>query len=88
MQRRNLHQKQKNGARPQRGLPPAMGQFDFGPILPFLTTRVAEHHPVYKAAITNDLAAFMAALRDVGDGRLNHDIASELERISRNTPPS
>ncbi len=36
----------------------------------------------------NDLAAFMAALRDVGDGQLNHDIAGELERISRSAPPS
>ena len=65
-----------------------MGRFDFEPMMPFLRARLAEHHPVYRAAMANDLAAFMAALRDVGDGRLNHDIAGELERISRTAPLS
>ena len=65
-----------------------MGQFDFEPMMPFLRARLAEHHPVYKAAMANDLAAFMAALRDVGDGQLNHDIAGELERISRSASPN
>lgn len=74
--------------RPQRAAAPKMGQFDFGPMMPFLRERLPEHHPVYMAAMGNDLAAFMAALRDVGDGRLNHDIAGELERISRPTSPS
>jgi hypothetical protein len=65
-----------------------MGRFDFEPMMPFLGARLAKHHPVYRAAMENDLAAFMAALRDVGDGQLNHDIAGELERISRSAPPS
>ncbi|MHC4067595.1 MAG: hypothetical protein ACYSUI_24255 [Planctomycetota bacterium] len=74
--------------RPQMGTPPTMGRFDFEPMMPFLRARLPEHHPVYRAAMENDLAAFMAALRDVGDGRLNHDIAGELERMSRSAPPS
>ena len=63
-----------------------MGRFDFEPMLPFLRARLAEDHPIYKAALESDLAAFMAALRAEGDGRLNHDIAGELERISRTEP--
>jgi len=65
-----------------------MGRFDFEPMMPFLSARIPENHPVYRAAKENDLAAFMAALRYVGDGQLNHDIAGELERISRSAPPS
>lgn len=65
-----------------------MGRFDSEPMMPFLRARLPENHPVYEAAKENDLAAFMAALRHVGDGRLNHDIAGELERISRSAPPS
>ena len=63
-----------------------MGQFDFEPMMSFLRARLSEDHPIFKAAQESDLAAFMAALRDEGDGQLNHDIAGELERISR--PPS
>ena len=59
------------------------GQFDFEPMMPFLRRRLPEDHPVLRAATEGDLAWFMAALRDVGDGQLNHDIASELERLSR-----
>ena len=44
-----------------------MGQFDFEPMMSFLRARLPEHHPVYRAALQNDLAAFMAALRDVGE---------------------
>lgn len=65
-----------------------MGGFDFEPMMPFLRERLSEQHPVLRAALENDLAAFMAALRDVGDGQLNHDIAGELERISRPGLPS
>lgn len=65
-----------------------MGQFDFEPMMPFLRERLSEQHPVFRAAVENDLAAFMSALRDVGDGQLNHDIAGELERMSRPGPPS
>ena len=36
----------------------------------------------------SNLADFMSALRDVGDGQLNHEIAGELERMSRSAPPS
>jgi hypothetical protein len=64
-----------------------MGRFDFEPMMSFLRARLPEHHPVYRAAMENDLAAFKAALRDVGDGQLNHDIAGELERISRSASP-
>jgi hypothetical protein len=67
---------------------PTMQRFDFEPMMPFLRERLAEDHPVYRAATENDLAAFMAALRDVGDGQLNHDIAGELERISRPALPA
>lgn len=73
--------------RPRRPTTPTMGRFNFEPMMPFLHERLPEHHPVYRAAMENDLAAFMAALRDVGDGQLNHDIAGELERISRPTSP-
>ena len=65
-----------------------MGQFDFEPMMLFLRARLPEHHPIYRAAIESNLAAFMEALRDGGDGQLNHDIAGELERISRSAPPS
>ncbi len=64
-----------------------MGWFDFEPMMPFLGVRLPEHHPVYRAAMESNLAAFMSALRDVGDGQLNHDIAGELERMSRSAPP-
>ena len=74
--------------RPRKVCAPTMGQFDFEPMMPFLSARLPENHPVYRAAKENDLTAFMAALRHVGDGQLNHDIAGELERISRSTPPS
>ena len=73
---------------PQRAAAPKMGRFDFEPMMPFLRARLPEDHPIFKAALENDLAAFMAALRDEGDGKLNHDIAGELERISRPPSPS
>jgi len=57
-------------------------------MMPFLRERLAEDHPVFRAAKGNDLTAFMAALREVGDGQLNHDIAGELERISRPVLPA
>ena len=88
MQMRNFKRQQSKSPRPQNRFVPTMGQFNFEPMMPFLRARLDDHHPVYRAAIANDLAAFMAALRDVGDGRLNHDIASELERMSRTSPPS
>jgi len=88
MQMRNFKRQQSKSPRPQKRFVPTMGQFNFEPMMPFLQARLDEDHPVYRAAIANDLAAFMAALRDVGDGRLNHDIAGELERISRTSPPS
>ena len=55
--------------------------------MPFLRERLSEDHPVFKAAVQNNLAGFMTALREVGDGQLNHDIAGELERISRPRAP-
>ena len=82
MRRRKLKRGPRS-SRPQKALAPTMGRFDFEPMMPFLRARLPAHHPVMMAATENDLAAFMAALRDVGDGQLNHDIASELERISR-----
>ena len=88
MRKRKFNRDQSKSPRPQRGFVPAMGRFDFEPMMPFLRARLPEHHPVYRAAMENDLAAFMAALRDVDDGRLNHDIAGELERISRTAPLS
>ena len=69
--------------RPQRWAGPTVAQYDFGSMLPFLREHLPEHHPIYMAALANDLVAFMAALRDLGDGQLNHDIAGELARISR-----
>ena len=85
-----MHKKNFNkgprSPRPQRAEAAAMGSFDFGPMMPFLRERLPDNHPVYLAAMANNLAHFMAALRDVGDGQLNHDIASELERMSRPTP--
>ena len=55
---------------------------NFGPILPFLLERVGEDHPIYVAARAGNLSAFMAAIRESGDTKLDHEIASELERIS------
>ena len=55
---------------------------DFGPILPFLSKRVGEDHPICAAARTGNVSAFIAAIRESGDTKLDHDIASELERIS------
>lgn len=74
--------------RPPRDATPTMGRFDFEPMMPFLRERLDETHPVFRAAKENDLAGFMAALRDVGDGQLNHDIAGELERMSRPAMPA
>lgn len=54
---------------------------DFGPILPFLYERVGEDHPICAAARTGDLSAFMAAIRESGDTKLEHEIAGELERM-------
>jgi hypothetical protein len=65
-----------------------MGRFDFEPMTSFLRARLPEHRPVYTAATKSNLAAFMSALRNVGDGQLNHDIAGELERLSQSVPPS
>lgn len=82
MRKRKFNPRQTS-SRPHRAPTPALQKFDFEPMMPFLRERLAEDHPVFRAAIENDLAAFMAALREVGDGQLNHDIAGELERISR-----
>ena len=54
---------------------------DFGPILPFLRERVGEDHPIYAAACASNLSAFMAAIRESGDTKLDDEIASELERM-------
>jgi hypothetical protein len=54
---------------------------DFGPILPFLRKRVGEDHPIYAAACASNLSAFMAAIRESGDTKLDDEIASELERM-------
>jgi hypothetical protein len=54
---------------------------DFGPILPFLRERVGEDHPICAAARASNLSAFMAAIRDSGDTKLEHEIAGELERL-------
>ena len=54
---------------------------DFGPILPFLRERVGEDHPIYAAARASNLPAFMAAIRESGDTKLDDEIASELERM-------
>ncbi|HSR71612.1 MAG TPA: hypothetical protein VLL72_04465 [Kiloniellales bacterium] len=55
---------------------------DFAPILPFLYERVGEDHPICAAARSGDLSAFMAAIRESGDTKLDHEIAGELERIA------
>ena len=44
---------------------------DFGPILPFLRERVGEDHPIYAAARASNLSAFMAAIRESGDTKLD-----------------
>jgi hypothetical protein len=82
MRKRKFKPRQTN-SRPPRAQTPTLQKFDFEPMMPFLRERLAEDHPVFRAAMENDLTAFMAALREVGDGQLNHDIAGELERISR-----
>ncbi|MDX1422107.1 MAG: hypothetical protein R3322_03145 [Kiloniellales bacterium] len=87
MRKRKFKSKPTN-SRPRRAPTPTLQQFDFEPMMPFLRERLDEDHPVFRAAVENDLAAFMAALREVGDGQLNHDIAGELERISRPLVPS
>lgn len=55
---------------------------DFTPILPFLDERVGADHPIYAAAQAGNLSAFMAAIRESGDTKLEHEIAGELERIA------
>lgn len=55
---------------------------DFGPILPFLRERLGEDHPICAAARAGDVSAYMAAIREAGDTKLDHEIASELVRIS------
>ena len=55
---------------------------DFGPMLPFLRERVGENHPIYDAALAGNLSNFMAAIRETGDTKLDHEIASELERMT------
>ncbi len=86
--RKRKFKRDPRSPRPQRVSAPTMGRFDFEPMMPFLRARLPEHHPVYRAAMESNLAAFMSALRDVGDGQLNHGIAGELERMSRSVPPS
>ena len=64
---------------------PTMGAaapLDFDPIMPFLRERVGEDHPICAAARAGNLSAFMAAIRETGDTKLEHEIAGELERIS------
>ena len=55
---------------------------DFEPIMPFLTERVGADHPICSAARDGNLSAFMAAIRESGDTKLEHEIAGELERIA------
>lgn len=76
--------RRKPQATNRRRGPPAFeaaSPVDFRPILPFLTERVGEGHPIHKAALAGDLSAFMAAIRESGDTTLEHEIAGELERI-------
>jgi hypothetical protein len=56
---------------------------DFGPMLPFLRERVGEDHPIFTAALDGNLSNFMAAIRASGDAKIEHEIASELERMSQ-----
>jgi len=69
--------------RPRRDRPTldAAAPVDFGPMLPFLRERVGEDHPIYIAARDGNLSAFMAAIRDSGDAKIEHEIAGELERM-------
>ena len=81
MPRFNRKPNPKNQRRPRPTLE-AAAPVDFTPILPFLHERVGEDHPVYVAARAGNLSNFMAAIRESGDAKLDHEIASELERIA------
>jgi hypothetical protein len=74
----------KPKSKAQRGRRSALASaapVDFGPILPFLRERIGEDHPIYTAAREGDLSAFMAAIRDSGDAKIEHEIAGALERM-------
>ena len=75
----------KPGGKPQRRERPSLQSappVDFGPMMPFLIDRVGTDHPICDAARAGDLSAFMAAIRESGDTKLDHDVASELERMA------
>jgi len=82
---RKSNPKTQRRARPTLDSAPAV---DFGPILPFLRERVGEDHPIYTAALDGNVSAFMAAIRSSGDTKLDHEIASELERMSSPLAPA
>lgn len=75
--------KKPNPKTQRRGRPTlaSAAPVDFGPILPFLRERVGEEHPIYTAACDGNLSAFMAAIRDSGDAKIEHEIAGALERM-------
>lgn len=79
---RHSKRPKSKGRPPRRPAPTATAPVDFGPLMPFLQTRLGEDHPICDAARTSDFAAFMSAVRESGDAALEHDISNELVRMA------